>query len=131
MGSPRPVGGSFAERVVDELRHWPALRVCRVDSGGGSGLALSNRQILHLHTTDEAELCLTWPVIERMHEALLDSGRVVLDQGEDWVRVRLDGDSDVGLLTSLVSVAIHANSDAVPQHHRPVTPCPKGRPASA
>ncbi|GAA2094660.1 luciferase family protein [Actinomadura alba] len=126
MGTPLPAGISFAERVVDELRRWPALSVCRVDCGEGSGLALSNRQILHLHTSDEAELCLTWPVIQRMHEVLLNSGRVLLDPSEDWVRVRLDGDSDVELLTSLVSVAIHANSSAFPQHSRPVTPCPKG-----
>lgn len=127
MGSTHHSGTSFAERVVDQLRGWPALSVCRVDHGGGRGLALSTRQIVHLHSANEAEVHLTWPVIRRMHEVLLDSGRVMLDPGEDWVRVRLDGDSDVRLLTSLVSVAIQANSGAVRERHRPVAPCPKDR----
>jgi hypothetical protein len=127
MGSSLQAGVSFAERVVDQLRAWPALSVCRVDCGGSRGLALSTRQIVHLHTANEAELYLTWPVIQRMHEVLLASGRVTLDPGEDWVRIRLDGDSDVRLLTSLVSVAIQANSSAVRERHQPVAPCPKDR----
>ncbi|MBC6459464.1 luciferase family protein [Actinomadura sp. HBU206391] len=127
MGSIPQAGVSFAERVVDQLRGWPALSVCRVDCGGSRGLALSTRQIVHLHSANEAELYLTWPVIQRMHEVLVDSERVMLVPGEDWVRVRLDGDSDVRLFTSLVSVAIQANSAAVRECHQPVAPCPKHR----
>ncbi|MGI8334762.1 luciferase family protein [Actinomadura scrupuli] len=130
MGAIPHVEMSFAGRAVEQLRRWPALTLCRAESGAGRGLALSTRQIVHLHGTNEAELYLTAPVIERMRQVLLESGRVRLDPGGGWVRVSLDSDSDVRLLVSLVSVAIKANVTNAGKAHRRVTPCPRVRVAS-
>ncbi|MCW2901441.1 MAG: hypothetical protein JWO67_3706 [Streptosporangiaceae bacterium] len=116
---------SFADRVADQLRGWPALSVCPVDSGTSSGFALDTHQIVHLHSANEAELYLTWPVIQRMHKVLRGSGQVMLVPGEEWVRVHLDSDSDVRVLMSLVSVAIQANVQ--PERRRRPSPCPKSR----
>lgn len=116
---------SFADRAVEQLRDWPALRICRADCGPGRGVALSTRQIVHLHGDAEAEVRLTWPVVHRMAEVLLGCGRVTIRAGDDWVQVRLDSDSDVRLFASLVSVAIKANAQAAQEPHRPVTSCPQ------
>ena len=74
------------------------------------GVAVSTGQIVHLHQPDGARLCLTWPVIQRLSDALTENGQVRLEPDSDWVRVRPDSDGDIGLLVSLVSVAIQANS---------------------
>ena len=116
---------SFTDRAVEQLRGWPALMICRADCGPGRGVALSTRQIVHLHNDAEAEVHLTWPVVHRMAEALLACGRVTIRPGNDWVQVRLDSDSEVRLLASLVSVAIKGNVQASDEPHRPVASCPQ------
>lgn len=130
MYSTSHSGASFAGRAVEQLRRWPSLTLCRTGSGAVRGLALGTRQIMHLHDENEAELYLTAPVIRRMREALLESGRVAVEPGGDWVRVGLDSDSDVQLLISLVSVAIKANATAAGEPHRGITPCPNAKVAS-
>lgn len=115
---------SFADRAIEQLRHWPSLTVCRADSGNGRGVALSTRQIVHLHGGGEAEIYLTRPVVQRMAEVLLGSGRVAMSPDDDWVRVRLDSDGDVRLFTSLVSVAIKASAQSPHEPHRPIASCP-------
>jgi hypothetical protein len=118
---------SYADRAVQQLRRWPTLTVRPADYGSGRGLALSMRQIVHLHAGNEAEVYLTWPVAERMSEALDASGRVTTAAGDDWVRVQLDSDNDVALLISLVSVAIKANAPAAWEPHRRVASCPRAK----
>jgi hypothetical protein len=112
--------------VAEELRGWPALTACQVDCGASRGFALRTREIVHLHSANEAELCLTWPVVQRMHKVLLDCGQVMMEPGADWIRVRLGGDSDIRLLLSLVSVAIQANAPVTGGALRRWTaPCPR------
>lgn len=118
-------GTGFADRALRQLRDWPALTVCRADNGAGKGLALRTRQIVHLHHPNEAEVHLTWPVIQRMADVLSECGHVTTEPRGDWVRVRLDSPSDVTLLTSLVSVAIKANAPAMTTPHRATAPCPQ------
>lgn len=124
------LGVSFADRAVEQLCDWPALTVCRAGGGSGEGLALGARQIVHLHGRDEAEVCLTWQMVRRMSGVLLECGRVRLEPGGDWVRVRLDNDRDVALLVSLVSVAIKANISAAREPHHAVAACPHATMAS-
>lgn len=123
-----PSGLSYADRALEVLSEWPALKVCRAECGAGLGLAVRTRQIVHLHRPDEAELYLTWPVIDRMNDALRGSAQVEYAPGSDWVRIRLECETDVTLLSSLVSVAIQANTPA-PRGRlfRRYTPCPTGR----
>ncbi|WP_067468800.1 luciferase domain-containing protein [Actinomadura macra] len=78
---------------------------------------------MHLHTGDEAELCLTRPVVERLGGALTDSGRVLIRPGGDWICVRLDTDSDMAMVVSLASVAIKAHTRPPTGGGRRLTPC--------
>jgi hypothetical protein len=104
---------SLAGRLRSHLDTWPALSLGLADCGVGTGFTnVTHRtggQIVHLHGGDEAELCLTWPVVTRLGEALGRSGRVTLVPGGDWVRIRLDTEFDVELAISLTSVAIQAD----------------------
>lgn len=99
------------ERALSQLREWPALCAVPVPDGGAA-LAAGDRQILHLHSADEAELFLTWPVIQRLAAVLADSLQVRFERGGNWLQVRLCSVSDVALLASLVSVAIQAHAQA-------------------
>jgi hypothetical protein len=130
MGTPAADRG-LADRAFRQLRGWPALTVCIAHNGAGKGLALRTRQIVHLHDQDQAEVYLTRPVVQRMAEVLSESGRVTMEPGDEWVRVRLDSPSDVTLLASLVSVAIKANAPAMGTPHRAIGPCPRARATAA
>ncbi|WP_131741346.1 luciferase domain-containing protein, partial [Actinomadura roseirufa] len=114
---------SNAGRIVARLRTWPGVTVVRADCGVGLALCTGTSQIMHLHCEDEAELCLTRPVVERLGAALADSGRVRVRPGGDWVAVRLDTDSDMAMVVSLASVAIKAAADPRPAGGRRVAPC--------
>lgn len=103
----RDGGPSFAGRALARMREWPALRTCEPDGGPGVALAAGARQVVHLHRAGEAEICLTWPVIERLSAALADSGVTGIFPGDDWLRLSLLTDQDVELLGCLASVAIH------------------------
>lgn len=103
VNTPEQTPGSLAGRLTRQLDAWPAVRAGRAECGFGTGFSAAHRpgaQIVHLHGGDEAELYLTRAVIARMGDALRESGRVTLTPGGDWVRVRLDTDSDVGLVMS-------------------------------
>jgi Family of unknown function (DUF5519) len=105
--------GSLAGRLTTQLDAWPAVRAGRAECGVGTGFSAASEragaQIVHLHGGDEAELHLTRPVVARLGDVLLKSGRVAVTPGGDWVRVRLDTESDVALAMSLASVALQAN----------------------
>ena len=113
-----------AERVLAQLCEWPALRAVPAPDGGAA-LAAGDRQILHLHSADEAELFLTWPVIQRLAAVLADSPQVRFEHGGDWLQVRLYSTSDVALLASLASVAIQAHTPAVREPGDRDSPCPQ------
>jgi hypothetical protein len=101
---------SYSDRVISQVTGWPSVSASRAECGMGVGLSVDTHQIVHLHAQGGAHVRLTRAVIVRMEDALLDSGRVEMESGEDWVSVRLDSDSDVALLLSLVSVAIKATA---------------------
>ncbi|MEO3782319.1 luciferase family protein [Actinocorallia sp. B10E7] len=115
---PTPV--PFTEPAIDRFRDWP-LVLCRADAPPGQALSLSGRQIVHFHHDDRAEVRLAHPLIHRLTPALLDSGRVDIPPHSSWIRVRLDSDSDLSLLESLVSLAIKAND---PARLQPPALCP-------
>lgn len=129
MGQTTPLVTGYADRAVDQIRGWSALRMCRADSGGRA-FALGRRQIMHLHCPDEAEVLLTWPVARRLGAVLLESGRARFDLDGEWVRIGLDSDSDVALLVSLLSVAIKANTPVSGGFRNRGVPCPYGKLAS-
>ncbi|GAB3987727.1 hypothetical protein GCM10029978_107650 [Actinoallomurus acanthiterrae] len=101
---------SYADRAMARVAAWPGVRSGRAACGLGTALNVGGRQLAHLHADGAAELRLTWPVIGRLRRPLLESGRVQMAPGGDWIRVQIDGDSDVDLFVSLASVAIKANT---------------------
>ena len=105
-GGPVP----FADRALGQLRTGPALEVRRTGNGASVRTRGSAALIARLRHPDEAELCLTWPVIERLGDALADDGRVRIEPGSDWVAMPLQGSSDLRLLLLLMSVAIRAHA---------------------
>jgi Family of unknown function (DUF5519) len=119
----RDGGPSFAGRALARMREWPALRSCEADGGAGMALAAGSQQVVHLHRAGEAEVCLTWPVIERLSAALADSGVMGIFPGDDWLRLPLLSDQDVELLGCLASVAIHRAS--AEGEDRDVSACPE------
>jgi Family of unknown function (DUF5519) len=101
---------SYADRALSRVAAWPGVRRGRAACGDGTALDVSGRQVVHLHADGVAEVRLTWPVIGRLRRPLLESGRVQMVPGGDWVRLRLDTEGDVDLFASLTSVAIKANA---------------------
>jgi hypothetical protein len=117
--------GHLSGRLTRQLDAWPAVRAGQAECGLGTGFSTTahraGTQIVHLHGGDEAQVYLTRPVIARLGDALLESGRVTVSEGGDWVRVRLDTESDVALAMSLASVAIQA--DAGESREEGISPC--------
>ena len=114
---------SQACRALTRLAEWPAIHI--VDAGCGTGvgvgLAPDARQILHVHSDRQAELCLTRTTIARLRPALTESGALEEAAAEgDWAGFQLDTDRDVDLLLSLLSVALKAHSA---DRDRPLPPC--------
>ena len=122
MSVPHLAGTSFAGRVISQLTSWSAVRAAKADCGVGVGVGTRSGQFVHFHGAETADLFLTHAVIERMHEVLAESGRVLIRPGHDWVQVRLEADSDVALLVTLASLAIKANDTPPAVATRPA-PC--------
>ncbi|MFD1934374.1 MULTISPECIES: luciferase family protein [Nonomuraea] len=97
---------SRARRALALLEEWPAVRTTQASCRRGVGVAVGAREVLHLHSDRDAELCLTRPTIDRMRAALADTGQVVFGPSEDWIGVRLESEADIDLLLALLSVAI-------------------------
>ncbi|WP_370018003.1 luciferase family protein [Planotetraspora sp. GP83] len=105
---------SVASRVLTQLEAWPGCHAGHAACGSGLGVTVGARQILHLHTDREAELCLTRPVIERMRHTLETSEQVALEPHRDWIGVRLETENDADLLVALFSLAIKAHQGPEP-----------------
>jgi hypothetical protein len=99
----------FTDLAFEQLRSWPALEVRQAGYGAAVRARGSGVSVARLHHPNAAELCLTWPVIQRLGDALAASGRIRFDPGSDWIRVPLEGASDVRLLLLLMSVAIKSH----------------------
>ena len=100
----------YADRAFEQLSQWPALEVCRTRGGTGLRVASSAVRVVTLSRPDGAEIRLTWPVIERLSDALTRSGWVWFEPGSDWLKVRLSCSSDLRLLGTLVSLAIRTHT---------------------
>ena len=114
-GSPK--SRSAADRVAAQLTAWPGLTATDPSCGSGSAFSVNGGEVVHLHTSDEADLRLTRPFVNRLDTVLAESGQVVTRPGDDWVTVRLDGDMDGSLLITLTSLAIRALEE--PREPRP------------
>jgi hypothetical protein len=101
---------SFPDRVLEQLRQWPALQVAADGAGAVVSTTDGGTEILLLGTSGEAELRLTWQLIQKLGATLADNERVRTEPGSDWIRVRLHVSSDARLLISLMSLAIREHT---------------------
>jgi hypothetical protein len=132
VSAPKIAGSSSAGRVIALLSAWPGVRTAPADCGVGVGVGPLTGQILHFHDESYADLRLTRPVIDRMHEALAHSRRIFMVPGDDWIGIRLETASDVALLVTLVSVAIKARLGVPPPVPTAAVPsCGAARPRVA
>lgn len=100
---------TLAERAFERLHAWPDLSAGRPSCGTGPALRSVHGEIVHFHSDRDVDLHLTGRAIERFASDLQGSTAIHLVPGSRWVTVRLDCDTDVDLLLSLVSMALKAH----------------------
>ncbi|MFI6335569.1 luciferase family protein [Streptomyces sp. NPDC050535] len=100
---------TLALRALTRLASWPDLAEAPPNCGTGRALRSEQSEIVHLHTEQDVDLHLTVPAIRRLETYLRDETAVRVVPGSDWVTMRLEVDSDIDLLLTLVSAALHAH----------------------
>ncbi|MFF4961448.1 luciferase domain-containing protein [Streptomyces sp. NPDC001222] len=105
---------TLAQRALERLMVWPDLTAEPASCGTGRALRSRYSEIVHFHTDHEADLHLTSGAIRRFSGDLAGSTAIRMVPGSRWVTVRLDCDTDVDLLLSLVSAALHAHQARPP-----------------
>ncbi|MFG3660564.1 luciferase family protein [Streptomyces sp. NPDC047706] len=111
---------TLAQRALEQLESWPDLTAGPASCGTGRAVRSARNEIAHFHTAHDVDLHLTGQAIERFAHELTVSTAVRLVPGSQWVTVHLDCDTDVDVLLSLVSVALHAHQDQPPE--QPASP---------
>jgi hypothetical protein len=112
---------SAAERAKEQLVNWPDLTGSQSSCGTGSALCFDGREIVHFHSGPQVDVQLTRAAIARHDERLRESTAVRLHPGSGWATVLVECDTDIDLLSSLVSVALQAHSAQRPAPA--ATPC--------
>lgn len=88
---------------------WPDLSEARPSCGTGRALRSVGADIAHFHSDRSVDLHLTARTIRRFQDDLRSSTAIRLVPGSHWVTIRLECDSDIDLLMTLVSVALKAH----------------------
>ncbi|GGT28067.1 luciferase domain-containing protein [Streptomyces chromofuscus] len=105
---------TLAQRALEQLQAWPDLTAGPASCGTGRAVRSVRSEIAHFHTAHDVDLHLTGRAIRRIAQDLSVSTAIRLVPGSRWVTVHLDCDTDVDLLMSLVSVALHAHQERFP-----------------
>ncbi|WP_158857406.1 luciferase family protein [Streptomyces sp. NRRL B-1347] len=108
-----------AQRAMTQLESWPNLVSgsprCAVGrcfgTPGPPGTA--GYELVHFHSDDAADVCLTRAAVDRLRPQLAHSSAIRVRPGASWITVLLDCDMDVALLLTLVSVGLKAHDDAL------------------
>lgn len=103
-----------ALRAMTQLARWPDLSEALPNCGTGRALCSDRGEIAHFHSDRDVDLYLTVAAIRRLEDQLKVSTAVRLIPGSPWVSIRLEADTDIDLLLTLVSIALLA------QHAWPV-----------
>jgi hypothetical protein len=96
-------------RALARLTDWPDLVEARPSCGRGRALRTDGAEIAHFHSDRMADVHLSAPAIWRLKGDLKGSTALRLVPGSAWVTVRLECESDIDLLSTLVSVALKAH----------------------
>ncbi|MFF0160779.1 luciferase family protein [Streptomyces sp. NPDC005263] len=110
-------------RAMTRLADWPDLVEARPSCGTGRALRCDGAEIAHFHSGRKADVHLSAPAIWRLRADLKGSTALRLVPGSAWVTVRLECESDIDLLLTLVSVALKAHQGSVPGDPAPVARC--------
>ncbi|WP_405922805.1 luciferase family protein [Streptomyces sp. NBC_00035] len=100
---------TLALRAMTRLANWPDLAEALPSCGTGRALRSEQGEIVHFHSEQDVDLHLTVPAILRFEDHLKNATAVRMVPGSRWVTIRLEVDSDIDLLLTLVSFALHAH----------------------
>lgn len=100
-----------AWHALAQLASWPDLTEVRSSCGTGRALGSAGGEIAHFHTERSVDLNLTVRAIRRYEPDLRRSTAIRLVPGSHWVTVRLECESDVNLLMTLMSAALRAHQE--------------------
>ncbi|MEV6400942.1 luciferase family protein [Streptomyces sp. NPDC051907] len=98
-----------ALRALTQLASWPDLTEAQPGCGAGRGLRSARAEIAHFHSGRRVDLHLTARMIHHFESDLRRSTAIRLVPGSHWVTIRLECDTDVDLLMTLVSLALRAH----------------------
>jgi hypothetical protein len=98
-----------ALRAMTQLVTWPDLSEVQPRCGIGRALRSADAEIAHFHSGWSVDLRLTADVIRRLQDELKNSTAIRLVPDSHWVTIRLEGNSDIDLLMTLMSVALQAD----------------------
>ncbi|MFJ4923253.1 luciferase family protein [Streptomyces sp. NPDC088725] len=97
-----------ARHAGERLMTWPGLSGDQSYCGTDLCVSAGDKEIVHFHGENEADVHLTHSMIAKLRPALKNSTALRLRAGSGWVTVRLDTGADIDLLTTLVSAALQA-----------------------
>ncbi|MEU1181254.1 luciferase family protein [Streptomyces sp. NPDC005820] len=100
-----------AWHALAQLVSWPDLTEIRSSCGTGRALGSARGEIAHFHSDRSVDLLLTSRAIRHYERDLRRSTAIRLVPGSHWVTVRLECESDVSLLMTLMSAALRAHQD--------------------
>lgn len=100
---------TLAARALTQLADWPDLTEAEPSCGTGRALCSPQSEIVHFHSDSAVDLHLTARAVRRFQDHLTGSTAVRLVPGSPWVTLRLEGNGDVHLLMTLVSLALQAH----------------------
>ncbi|GAA1219632.1 DUF5519 family protein [Kitasatospora nipponensis] len=107
------------------LRNWPGLHTAPASCGTGWGARTDYREVIHLHSTHQADIHLSNAIIEHLRPELTESAHLRLHPGSGWVTVHLDHPEAGDLVLTLVSLALAANTVVKTDHLTWRAPCPR------
>jgi hypothetical protein len=108
---------------MTRLADWPDLVEARPSCGRGRALRTHSTEIAHFHSDRTADVHLSAPAIWRLRGDLQGSTALRLIPGSAWVTVRLECESDIDLLMTLVSVALKAHQGSPAADPAPSVRC--------
>lgn len=100
---------TMALRAMAQLASWPDLTETPPSCGTGRALRTVHHEIVHFHTDQDVDLHLTARAIKRFEDHLRGANAVRLVPGSRWVTIRLEVETDMDLLLTLVSLALQAH----------------------
>ncbi|MFI5675350.1 luciferase domain-containing protein [Streptomyces cellulosae] len=110
-------------RAMTRLADWPDLVEARPSCGTGRALRTDGAEIAHFHSGRMADVHLSAAAIWRLRGDLKNSTALRLVPGSAWVTVRLECESDIDLLLTLVSVALKAHQGSPTGAPAPAARC--------